>query len=238
MKKVLRIAGRIITALILIFALFVMIFTIVSVNTVNREDASLFGYKPYIVLSDSMKDTFEVGDIAVTKQTDAQDLQVGDIVTFHSIDPNNYGQVVTHKIRQITEYEGESAFVTYGTTTDTDDTYPVPFDQVIGEYAFRLPKMGYFFEFLKSPAGYVTVILIPFSLLILLQVIKMFRLMKQYKREQRAELEAQKAQIDAERLEAQKMKEELEQLRAQMSKQDPHGGEPQLMGTDHSGGGL
>ena len=215
MKKALDIAVRIITTVILIFSVCVMIFTVISVNTVGK-DADFLGYKPYIVLSDSMKDTFAVGDLSLSAQADPETLEPGDIITFTSIDPSNYGSVVTHKIREITEYEGEPAFVTYGTTTGVDDSYPVPFDNVIGEYKFRLPKMGHFFEFLTTPAGYVTVILIPFLVLIALQGAKFFRLVRQYRAEQQAELDTQRAQAAAELEEARKMKEELERLKAQL----------------------
>ena len=215
MKKALHIASRVVTILILIFAVAVMLFTVISVNTVGK-DADFLGYKPYIVLSDSMKDTFAVGDLSVSVQTDPETLEPGDIITFTSIDPSNYGTVITHKIREITEYEGEPAFVTYGTTTGVDDSYPVPFDNVIGEYKFRLPKMGYFFEFLTTPAGYVTVILIPFLVLIALQGAKFFRLVRQYRAEQQAELDTQRAQAAAELEEARRMKEELERLKAQL----------------------
>ncbi len=215
MKKALDIAVRIMTTVILIFSVCVMIFTVISVNTVGK-DADFLGYKPYIVLSDSMKDTFAVGDLSVSAQADPETLEPGDIITFTSIDPSNYGSVITHKIREITEYEGEPAFVTYGTTTGVDDSYPVPFDNVIGEYKFRLPKMGYFFEFLTTPAGYVTVILIPFLVLIALQGAKFFRLVRQYRAEQQAELDAKRAEAAAELEEARKMKEELERLKAQL----------------------
>lgn len=217
MKKALHIAGKVVTGLVLAFAVFVMIFTIISVNTVGKEEASFLGYKPNIVLSDSMQDTFAVGDLEISKKVDVNTLKAGDIITFKSIDPVNYGAVVTHKIREITTYEGEPAFVTYGTTTGVNDAYPVPFDNVIGEYQFRLPKMGYFFEFLTSPAGYITVILIPFLVLIALQAVKFIRLARQYKAEQQAEAAAQKAEVEAERLKTQQMQEELERLRAQMN---------------------
>ena len=215
MKKTLRIVGRVLTIIILVFAIFVTVFTVISVNTVGK-DADLLGYKPYIVLSDSMNGTFSVGDLSISKKVEPQTLQVGDIVTFESIDPANYGAVVTHKIRAITEYEGRPAFITYGTATGVDDTYPVPFENVVGKYQFRLPKMGYFFEFLKSPAGYITVIFIPLFLLIVLQAVNFFRLVRQYKREQQQELDAERAKIEKERNEAQRVREELEQLKAQM----------------------
>lgn len=226
MKKALSIAGKILTILIAVFSVGVMIFTIVSVNTIGK-DAALFGYKPYIVTSNSMQDTFQAGDLTVSKQVDPATLEPGDIVTFRSIDPVNYGQVVTHKIKSITTYEGEPAFVTYGTATGVEDAYPVPFSQVLGQYQFRLPGMGNFFYFLKSTAGYVTVILLPFLILIILQAVKFFKLVGQYKEEQRAELNTERAQLQAEREETQRMKQELERLRAQLGENAPPKTEPE-----------
>lgn len=199
MKKALHIIGNILTAIIFLFALCVMIFTIISVNTVNKENDGIFGFKPYIVLSDSMSEVFQVGDMAISRQTDPATLQEGDIITFRSIDPAGYGQTVTHKIRQVTEYEGQRAFITYGTTTGADDLYPVPEANVLGKYVFHLPKMGYVFEFLRTPAGYVTIILIPFLLLLGIQAVKFFRLVRQYKQEQQADIAAQQEQLAAER---------------------------------------
>ena len=231
MKKALSIAGKILTILIAVFSVGVMIFTIVSVNTIGK-DAALFGYKPYIVTSNSMQDTFQAGDLTVSKQVDPATLEPGDIVTFRSIDPVNYGQVVTHKIKSITTYEGEPAFVTYGTATGVEDAYPVPFSQVLGQYQFRLPGMGNFFYFLKSTAGYVTVILLPFLLLIILQAVKFFKLVGQYKEEQRAELNTERAQLQAEREETERMKQELERLRAQLGENAPPKTEPEAPKTE------
>ena len=217
MKKALSIAGRVLTILLLIFAVFVMVFTVISVSTVGKADADFLGFKPNIVLSDSMQDTFAVGDLEVSRKVDPESLAAGDIITFRSIDPANYGSVITHKIREITTYEGGLAFVTYGTTTGVDDAYPVPADKVLGKYVLRLPKMGYFFEFLRTTAGYVTVILLPFLVLFGLQLFRFVRLARQYKAEQREELAAQQAKLEEEQQKNQAMREELERLKAQMT---------------------
>lgn len=216
LKKGLSIAGRVLTVLLLVFAVFVMVFTVISVNTVGKADADFLGFKPNIVLSDSLQDTFAVGDLEISKKVDPATLAAGDIITFRSIDPANYGSVVTHKIREVTTYEGGLAFVTYGTTTGVDDAYPVPADRVLGKYVFRLPKMGYFFEFLTTPAGYVTLILLPFLVLIGLRAVRFVRLARQYRAEQREEAAAQQAQLEEEQRKNQEMREELDRLRAQM----------------------
>ena len=41
MKRTLHIAGRVVTILILVFAILVMIFTIISVNTVGKDASFL-----------------------------------------------------------------------------------------------------------------------------------------------------------------------------------------------------
>lgn len=219
MKKVLNIIEKIVTAIIVAFTVFVMIFTIISFNTVGK-DRMLFGYKPYIVLSDSMSGVFDVGDIVVSKQTDVSELKEGDIISFRSIDPNNYDTVVTHKIKGETEYEGQKAFVTYGVSTGIEDEYSVPADRIIGEYQFRLPKMGYFFQFLKTPMGYFVFIFIPFMLLIGSEAVRFFRLWKQYKAEQAAMLEEQKTIVEEQKAESEEMKEEIKRLKAQLAEKE------------------
>ena len=70
-------------------------FTVVVVATTlvsGRSEASLLGWKPYIVLSDSMQSEFEVGDIAVSRAVDPAALQPGDIVTFQ--DPEIPGRIL------------------------------------------------------------------------------------------------------------------------------------------------
>lgn len=218
MKKAGKIIGKIATIIILAFTIFIMIFTIVSVNTVGK-DQMIFGYKPYIVLSDSMSGVFDVGDIVVSKEMDPSTLKEGDIISFRSIDPNNYDTVMTHKIKGETEYEGQRAFVTYGVNTGVEDEYCVPADRVIGLYQFRLPKMGYFFQFLKTPMGYFILIFIPFMLLIGSEAIRFGKLWKKYKAEQAALLEEQKTMVKEQKAQSEEMRAEIERLKAQLAEQ-------------------
>ena len=81
MKKALNIIKNFLVVLIGIFVVSMMIFTIVSVSTFDRTDSSMFGYKAFIVLSDSMSATdFDAGDLVLTKEVDPATLQQGDII--------------------------------------------------------------------------------------------------------------------------------------------------------------
>ena len=219
--KVLKIIRSIFVWLMVALAVFMMIFTIVSVSTFDRADRNLFGYKAFIVLSDSMSKTdFDAGDLVLVKAVDPSTLQEGDIIAYTSQNTSNYGETVTHKIRKLTtDANGEPGFITYGTTTDTDDETVVTYPYVLGKYETNIPKVGKFFMFLKTTPGYIVCILIPFLLLILIQGLNCIRLFRRYKLEQMAEMKEERAKIEEERAESQKMMAELLALKAQLAGQ-------------------
>lgn len=218
MRKALNIFKTAIVWLMVALAVFMMIFTIISVTTFNRNDRNLFGYRAYIVNSDSMAATdFNAGDLIFVKETDPTTLKVGDIITFISQDSASFGEIITHKIREKTiDANGNVGFVTYGTTTGVDDETVVTYLYILGKYEAKIPYMGTFFNFLKTPQGYIVCIFIPFMLLILHQGINTVKLFRRYKGEQMEEMHAEKARIEAERAETAKMMEELLALKAQL----------------------
>ena len=195
-----------------------MIFTIISVRTFNRNDRNLFGYRIYIVNTDSMSATdFDAGDLIFVKETNPAKLKEGDIISFVSQNTESFGETITHKIRKkTTDAEGHKGFVTYGTTTDTDDATIVTYPYVLGKYQGRIPALGHFFNFLKTTPGYFTCIFLPFMLIIVYEAIRFFTLFRRYKAEQMAAVQAEREQIEAERAENARMLEELKALKAQM----------------------
>lgn len=140
MKKALSIIKNIFVWLMVALAVCMMVFTVVSVNTFDRSDRSLFGFKAFIVLSDSMSKTdFDAGDLVLVKEVDPSTLKEGDIIAYTSQNTSNYGETVTHKIRKLTtDANGEPGFITYGTTTDTDDETVVTYPYVLGKYSSHM----------------------------------------------------------------------------------------------------
>lgn len=212
--------------LVVVLAVFMMVFTIVSVTTFNSSQRTLFGYRALIVMSDSMSATdFSAGDLVLTRYVDPDTLQPGDIIAYSSLDPDSYGETITHKIRsRTTNASGEPGFVTYGTTTDTDDAIVVTYPYVLGKYTGRIPKAGSFFLFLKTTPGYIVCILLPFLLLILMEGVHCIRLFKQYKSEQQTELNEERERLRKDREETQRMKSELAELMSRIKDLDEDSG--------------
>ena len=229
-KKIMSLATKILTWLLVVFTVCMMVFTIFSVTTVGKNERSIFGHRFYIVLTDSMslsehnKDMeihIDACDIVIIKNVkDATALQSGDVIAFMSMNEVSYGETVTHMIREVKKTESGKVigYVTFGTNTNTDDEALVEPDYVLGKYAARLPGVGNFFVFMKSTPGYITCILIPFILLIIYNGMSVVTLFRKYKREQLEAMQAERDKIDAERAENQRMMQELLALKAQLEK--------------------
>lgn len=230
-KKALGIATRVLAWIVVAVTVFMMVFTIFSSLVFDKNDRSLFGIRFYVVLSDSMSPSennkndkvhFSAGDIVLIKTVkDATALQPGQVISFISQNNVSFGETVTHMIREVRRNsEGKLlGYVTYGTNTGVDDEALVEPEYVLGTYAAKLPKVGHFFQFLKTTPGYIVCILVPFLLLILWQGVNTVRLFKQYRREQMADIEAERQEIAKEREESAQMMRELQALKEQLARQ-------------------
>ena len=232
-KNPFKIILKVLTTALLIFTILIMVFTVISVATLGRNDRNLFGFKFYIVLTDSMslseenKDLdvhFNAGDIVIIKNLKIEDkskLKAGDIIAFVSENSDSYGQTITHMIREVKYNKNGTVagYVTYGTNTGTNDEAVVTPEFVLGVYSAQLPKVGYFFNYMKTTPGYITCILVPFLLLILYNGVDVIRLFRKYKKEQTAILDQEKAEIAAERQRNEEMLRELMALKEQLESQ-------------------
>lgn len=218
MKRILSVVWKVIVWTFVAFAAAMCIFTIIS-TTFNKTNRSVLGYQGFIILSDSMSaSNINAGDLVLTRSVDPSTLQPGDIITFTSRDPDIFGETVTHMIRDRgVDAQGKPGFITYGTTTGVDDKWVVTDYYILGKHQMTLPKVGNLFYFLKTPAGYISLILIPFLILILNQGINTVSLFRQYRKEKLEEVEQEREDLRREREETLQMREELEALKRQMA---------------------
>lgn len=225
-KKILTIIFKVATWLLVAFTVFMMIFTIFTVMTVDKNEQNIFGVRFYIVQTDSMslsenngylKVHFNAGDVIIIKDVDdTTAFRTGDIISFVSTNSDSYGETITHMIRKVQKNSSGKVegYVTYGTNTGADDEALVEPEYVLGVYSGKLPGAGYLFTFVKSTAGYIICILVPFLLLILYNAINVIRLSHRQKREQKVAMQAERDQIEADRAEVQRMMHELLALKS------------------------
>lgn len=153
-------------AVILLAALFA--FTTLATRDTNQV-ASLAGYTPLTVASDSMSPTFRAGDLIIIRKCDPETLKEGDIVTFHTIINNEFA-LNTHRITEIQDLGGARNYVTKGDNNELADIHMIADGDIVGKYVCHLAGFGKVMSFLSSSLGFLLVIVLPLLIFFIYQV--------------------------------------------------------------------
>ena len=116
-------------------------------------------YQTYVVVSGSMAPTIPVGAIIVLRPARAEQLQVGDIITFQR--PDRPGELVTHRIVGVAEGAGERGLVTKGDANAVPDPWPVAASGTGWRYVFALPYLGTVLRALQQPVARLLLLVVP-----------------------------------------------------------------------------
>jgi signal peptidase len=111
---------------------------------------SIFGYRFYTVLTPSMEPELSVGDLVIVKLANADDISVGDVITFNpSADSDAY---LTHRVTEkLEDYDGTgiTCFKTKGDANESEDGFLIESSRVIGTAGAHIPKLGYIIRFVQ-----------------------------------------------------------------------------------------
>ena len=145
------------------------------------------GYEPkfglYTIISGSMTPNINVYDVVVDIRVDnPEDIEIGDVITFYSDDPQVGGGTITHRVISIVKDEnGEYSYQTKGDYNLIEDESLVEFEDIVGKVALRIPQLGRVQFFLASSMGWLTIILV----IALLVIFNSFRKLYKLKQEQK-----------------------------------------------------
>lgn len=112
----------------------------------------LIGLKPFVVLSGSMRPTYEVGSLIYVKSVDYKELKVGDPITYMI----SQDTVVTHRIIEVLVDEEDPNTIRYFTQGDANeqpDGTSVHYKNIIGKPVFSVPYLGYVSNYIQHPPG-------------------------------------------------------------------------------------
>jgi len=164
-KKAFNIIGDILIIFILII-LAGIIYLNIMYSLDKQKIPSIGGVRMLTVLSGSMRPVLEPGDIIIIK--DNTNIVEGDIITFKS---NNL--IITHRVVNMTSGEDGLLYSTKGDNNNVEDKILIKQENILGEYLFRIPYLGYIMEFFRSRLGIMIIVSI-IGLLVIAEVIRGF----------------------------------------------------------------
>ena len=116
----------------------------------------IFGLGVYTVLSGSLEPEYQTGSIIYVQSVDANELKVGDVITYKLASNTN----ATHRIIEIIQdgNKNELRFRTKGDANDVADASLVKEGDILGKPVFTIPYLGYIAVFIQRPPGiYITI---------------------------------------------------------------------------------
>ena len=140
---------------------------VILVNSYKNPNnvPSFLGWKPFIVLSETMENEIMDGDIVVLKQIDTNLLEDNDIIAYK----NNNEMVIISRIIEIEKEDEKTKYkIKADNSMNKDIEYILP-EQIEGIYKFRIAKLGNFAIFIQTPIGMIVFLSIPLILLLLVQ---------------------------------------------------------------------
>ena len=163
-QKILTVIGTILCVILL--PILIINLTLLAKSFLNEDEVpSIGGIFPMIVLTDSMYPEIESGDLIICHTIAAEDVQVNDVISFY--DPMGNGtSVVTHRVLEIREENGELSFITKGDNNNVEDQKPVPADALIGIYQSRIPAAGNVAMFMQTTPGLILCCVCPALLMV------------------------------------------------------------------------
>ena len=228
MEKVKKIGLSVLSACLWVIILVAALFAFTTLATRDsRSVASIAGFTPLTVASESMEPTFGTNDLIIIKKCDTSTLKEGDIITFHTIINNEYA-LNTHRIVDIEENNGYRAYRTKGDNNQIEDTHVIADGDIVGKYVLKLAGVGALMRFLSSSTGFLVVIIIPLLIFFVLQVYHLIMVILKLKKATAEENrdasldEALKAKEEAEAAlaEAKLLKEEAEAIKKSAEKKE------------------
>lgn len=173
---------------ILYVILIILIYNLVlvGISFISKQDFNgIFGYKAFNITTNSMEPNINKGDIIIIKKVKNEDkLKKDDIITFWQDD-----EIITHRIIDITETNGEKRYITKGDNNNIPDLEKISFSQIEGVEVISIPYLGKIVEALENK-------IIFFIILLLILLIYLYRLNKteksEIRRQKRRNLETHK----------------------------------------------
>ncbi|MFW6047281.1 MAG: signal peptidase I [Candidatus Woesearchaeota archaeon] len=168
-----KIVDVITTIILIILIALVVIFAITSVYYRSQDKIiKIYGYSMSYVVSDSMKPTFEAGDVIINKEVkDLSQLEEGDIITYKSEEGALAGKYMTHRIDEIKTTSDNTDIYTKGDNNESIDPEILEFNQIEGVFYTQLEFFGLILSIFLNPLIFFVFLSLP----ILILTIKNFK---------------------------------------------------------------
>lgn len=163
-NKILKLIGDILY--ILMFLLVVFMLLIVIMQRTTNNSLAIGGFRMFSVATGSMVPVYNVGDILISKEIDAEDIKVGDDLVYQGKQGTFAGKVVTHRVNSIEKKEdGNYKIITQGVANNAEDP-EIDQTQVYGKIVCKLYILSFLGKLVRNVYMFYFLIFVPVGILV------------------------------------------------------------------------
>lgn len=177
----------------IIFLILILYLAFILIQRISGNQ-SIFGYRIFSVATGSMIPEYNVNDVLAIKEINTDELKVGDDITYlgNKLDVN--GRIVTHRIIEIKEENGEKIYITKGINNIAEDP-SIKGNQIYGKVVGKIPVITEINHIIKNQYGFFFLIFVPLVAVIFLEIADTITEMKRDKKDKEAEENGEKEEI-------------------------------------------
>ena len=131
----------------------------------NTDDVFLFGYKPYIIASESMEPAFKKYAFVLIKKESSANIKAGEVIAFKAAQIS--GKAALHRVVDITA----DGFVTKGDANKRVDEQIVTGDAFLGREVWHTNLTATLFMLAQAPGGIVYIVIFPCVTIVLVVIL-------------------------------------------------------------------
>ncbi len=157
----------------IIYILTITLVVVIAIATILTVTKAPGGIRLFVVQSGSMEPTIKTGSVVIISPRD--NYQKDDIITYFA-DPSKTNlrtpnSTVTHRIVDIKTEKESTLFQTRGDSNNSPDKDPVSPKSVLGKVVLSIPYVGRIIAFTKTQVGFLSLIVIPGTIIIYSELI-------------------------------------------------------------------
>ncbi len=166
--------------LVLKILIVVIILLLLFMSRYQRMDEqnSLFGYRVFVIVSESMKPRLNVGDMILVRERHPRNIEIGDMVSYQGLEGDLDDKIITHQVEEIITEEGRRIFYTKGVNNILMDP-AVYEEQIYGVVEYRFIVLSVISKIIRSTAGFFLVVFIPSVIVIAFEIKSIRRQLKE-----------------------------------------------------------
>ena len=129
LKKILKVVPKILYDILIIFCVALILVVVWQIITDNYE--SIGGYRLFRIISGSMVPEFNVDEVVVCKDTESEDIEIGNVIVYRGKTGELTNRLIMHEVIDKKEVDGNLIFHVKGiqNTTGDPDVYA---SQILG----------------------------------------------------------------------------------------------------------